>query len=158
MMPVRFQLLVISLSYHDILRVGIGPCRTSTRKIFPPYTDVFSRLYPWSILDFTRLIQIQNQVGSQYIAGIVAHNNRTPRCYTSSLNVSLVPILIGRQMCTHKISFCIQVQMHSRIVYQCSLMNINIQSVIRLQHQRSLYSQIRSRRFTSQRLITGFIN
>ena len=145
MMPVRFQLFVISLSDHDILRVSIGPCRTSTREIFPPYTDVFSRLYPGSILYLTRLIQIQNQVGSQYIAGIVAHNNRTPRSYTSSLNVSLVPILIRRQVCTHKVSSCIQIQMHGRIVYQCSLMNINIQSVVRLHHQRSLHSQIRSR-------------
>ena len=158
MMSVRFQLLVISLSNHDILRIGIGPCRASSREVFPPHTNVFSRLYPGSIFYLTRLIQIQNQVGSQNVASIVAHNNRTPRSHTPSLNVSLISILIGRQVCTHKVSLCIQVQMHGRIIYQCCFMNIDIQSVIRLQHKRSLYSQIRSRRFTSQRLIASLIN
>ena len=45
---------------------------------FPPYADIFHRLNPGGIIILTRLIQIENQIGGQYLAGIITDYDRTP--------------------------------------------------------------------------------
>ena len=158
MMSVRLQLSIICLSDYNILRIGISPCRASSREILPPYADILDRLDPRSILQFTRLIQVDNQVRSQNVTSIVAHYNRTPRTGTSCLDISFCTVLVRSQVCTHQVIFRIQVQVHGRIVDQRSLVNVDVQSVVRLQHQRSLHCQVRTRRLACQGLIPCLVD
>jgi hypothetical protein len=65
--------IVGSIQLHGRIIMGISPL-TLTGNHLPPYTYVLHRMNPGGILDLARLIEIENQVGRQYLTITPSHH------------------------------------------------------------------------------------
>ena len=124
--------IVGSIQLHGRIIMGISPL-TLTGNHLPPYTYVLHRMNPGGILDLARLIEIENQVGRQHLAGIICNDHSTPRALERSLHVSLHTLCIRGKPRGKSHGLVIQVQMHGWIIYQGSLMQIDVDTIISLQ-------------------------
>ena len=145
MTSVRFSFGIVRFTqFYRRQIIGISPSALSGNH-FPPYAYIFHRLNPGNIFISTRLIQIQRQFGIQNITGVITYDNRTPRRLTGSLQVSFISFCIrGKPGFEYKI-LIIQIKMHTGVIHQSSLMQVNIKTVSCFHLQRSLYTRRRER-------------
>ena len=123
---VGFQLRIIGLADNDVLRVGICPRGALTREVFPPYADILRRMNPRGIRQLARFVQVQDEAGSQDVAGIVAYYDGTPRRNASGLHVGFRAVAVGSEVRAEYEAFVVQIQLHGRIVHQCGFVDIDV--------------------------------
>ena len=133
--------IVGSIQLHGRIIMGIGPLPLTGNHL-PPYTHVLHRMNPGGILDLARLIEVENQVGRQNLAGIICNDHGTPRALERSLHVSLHSLGIRGKPRGKGHGLVIQIQVHGWIIHQSSLMQIDVDTIISLQLERGLYSGI----------------
>ena len=121
--------------------MGIGPL-SLTGNHLPPYTHVLHWVNPGGILDLARLIEVENQVRRQNLAGIICNDHSTPRALERSLHVSLHSLGIRGKPRGKGHGLVIQIQVHGWIIHQSSLMQIDVDTIISLQLERGLYTGI----------------
>ena len=95
----------------------------------PPDTNVFHRLDPTGVFDFTGFVQVENQIGGEDIAGIIADHDGAPRRHAWCLKMSLVALGIG---CEPRLKYhvlVVEIEVHARIVDQRSLVDVDVESV-----------------------------
>ena len=74
--------------FHRRILVGIGPV-TFAGNHLPPYAYVFCRVNPTGILNLTRFVEVQDQMGSQHLAGIVGDEYGAPGTLARCLQIAL---------------------------------------------------------------------
>ena len=80
--------------FHRWIVVGICPFAFA-RNHLPPHADILHRMYPTGILDLARLVEVEDKVRGQYLAGIVGDEGGTPRRNQRSLQPSLLAKSVG---------------------------------------------------------------
>ena len=124
---------------HAIQVVGIGPGAFAGNHI-PPDTDVFRRFYPGGIGKFARLVQVEGDARGEDVAGIVAHDNRTPGRTAGGLHVALVAFGIGGEPRLEHHILVVEVQVHARVVDQSGFVQVDVEAVVGLHHQGRLHA------------------
>ena len=140
MMAMRLDLRIISHSELNGRQVpGIGPLRFAGNHL-PPYTYIFYRSYPGSVLDLARLIEIQRHTGSENVARVVTDNDCAPRRVHRCLKIAFRTGRIRIEEGFENEILVIQIQMHAGIVHKGSLMNVHIKSLVGLELKRGLHA------------------
>ena len=129
MNAVRFHLGIVRIiQFHrrEVKSIcpGLSPCNH-----FPPYADIFHRLNPGGIIILARLIQIENQIGGQYLAGIITDYDRTPGSMAGRLHIPFISLSIRSQPGFKNEVLVIQVEMHARVVHQGCLVQVKVHSI-----------------------------
>ena len=117
------------------------PCALAGNQ-FPPHAHIFHRLDPRRVLDLARLIQIQNQPRGQHIARVVNDHNRAPWCAARRLHVALTPLGVGREPRLKHHVLIIQIQVHTRVVHQLRLVQVQIDAIVGLEQQLGLHTRL----------------
>ena len=110
---------------------------------FPPYSYVLHRVNPRSISQSTRFVEVEGDIRSQNIAGIVANNHCTPRCLCRSLHITFGAVSIGGNPRLEHEGLIVEVEVHRPVVHQSSLVQVDVQTIVSFEHQSSLYARIR---------------
>ena len=113
---------------------------------FPPNTHVFYRMNPGRIVISTRIIQIQDKAARQHLGSRVCNLNSTPGRMTRGLHIAFPSLRIRCQERSQCMCFLIHIQVHARIIHQCSFVNADIQAGIRPHQQRGLNTAHREQR------------
>ena len=88
-MAMRLDFRIISDSeLHGRQVPGIGPLGLSCNHL-PPYTYIFYRSDPGSVLNLARLIEVQRHTGSENVACVVTDNDCAPWSVQRSLKIAL---------------------------------------------------------------------
>ena len=125
--------------------IGICPSAFSGNH-FPPHTDIFHRMNPRNVIIGTRLIEIQHEPGLQLFTSIVHHLNRPPRALARSLETAAPALGVRRKFRAESQCRRVQIEVHARVIHQCSLMDIHIEPLVGLHLQGSLHARHRERR------------
>ena len=112
--------------------IGIGPVGLAGDHL-PPYSHILDRMYPGNVVQCARFVEVQDEPGSQRLAGIVHHHNRTPRSLARSLDVSLPALCVRSKPGSEYEAFVVQVEAGCRIVHDGCFMDIDVQAVVGLQ-------------------------
>ena len=129
---------LIQLHRGQVPRVGPG---TVAGNHLPPDADVLHGLDPGSIFQLARLVEVEDELGGQDVAGIVAHHHRAPGATTRGLQVSLVALRVGCQPGLEHQVLVVQVEVHARVVHQGGLVQVDVKAVVGLQLQGGLHSR-----------------
>ena len=132
---------IVGHSRPGLVIVAVGPCRTGSGEHLPPHAHEFLGLDPRHVLYRAGFIQVIYQLRGQDVAGVVTDDDRPPGRMEGSLQVSPHPVLVRHQMSAQTEIGRIHIQEHGGIVHQRGLMDIDVQPVIRLEHQRGLHGQ-----------------
>ena len=108
----------------------------------PPHADILHGLDPRCVLNLARLVEVQDEVRGQDVAGIVADHHRAPGRRAGSLQVALVALGIGREPRLKDHRLIIEVQVHTRVVYQGCLVDVDVEAVVGLHLERGLYASL----------------
>ena len=140
MASVGLRLAVIQYTQlHGRQLIRISP-RTLSGYQFPPDTHVLHRLNPRHIVIGARLVQVQRNAGSQYIAGVIAHNHRTPRRSARSLQIAFIAHGIRSQPRFEDKVPVVQIQVHASVIHQRRLVQVDVQPIVRLHLQSRLHT------------------
>ena len=121
----RFRLSIIRLANMDRREVPcIGPVAHTCNHL-PPYAYILHRLDPRSIFYLTGLVQVQHNTRCQNIFRTLAYHHNTPWAHSISLDMTFRAINIRSQPRTEHHRAIIQIQVHTRIIHQCRLMDIH---------------------------------
>ena len=120
---------------------GIGPVAL-TRDHLPPYADVLRGVDPRGILDLTGLVEIEDEVRGEDLACVIGDHDRTPRALAGRLKVAPDALCIGSQPRAEDHVLIIKVEVHRRVVHQRSLVEVDIEAIVRLELQRGLYPRL----------------
>ena len=137
----RFSLRVICFADMDRGKIPCIRPVAHTCNHLPPYTYILHRLNPRGVLYLTWLVQIQHNTRCQNIFGCCTHHHHTPWADRISLDMTFRAINIRSQPRTENHRAIIQIQVHTRIIHQCGLMDIHPQSFIRLQQYWRLHTR-----------------
>ena len=88
-----------------------------TSNHFPPYPYVLHWVNPRSISQSARFVEVEGDIGSQNIAGIVANNHCTPRRLGRGLHITFGTVGIGGNPRLEYESLVIQIEVHRSVVY-----------------------------------------
>ena len=147
----RCQLIVDVVELHGRIFVGVVPRRLADDHL-PPHAAVFRRVNPTDIVERTRLVEVQNEVRREHIAGVVADDNRAPRRLTRRLHTAFQASCVGCEVtlkektltCSSflvpRSSFLDQLQVHRRIIHAGRLVDVDVKAVVGAHLQRSLHS------------------
>ena len=139
----RFNLRIVALAkFHTLEIIGVVPLALAEHQL-PPNSDVLHRFNPRGILQSARLIEIESEFGCQDFASIIRHLNRAPRRVARSLHPALIAECIGRQMRGEDVGLGIEFQVHTGIIDQRSLVDVDIKALICFELQRGLYTRRR---------------
>ena len=106
----------------------------------PPHTVVLYRMYPAGIRELAGLVEVEDEVRSQRLAGIIGHHHRAPGRLAGSLQIALVAAGIGREPRLEGERLWVKHQVHATVVHQCSLVEVDVQSVGGLHLQGCLHA------------------
>ena len=65
---------------------------------FPPYAHVFHGLDPRGVVIGARLVEVQDQLRGEDVAGVVRDRHRAPRGMAGRLHVAFPPLCVGRKV------------------------------------------------------------
>ena len=137
---VRFYLCeVVRVDMSAVQIPSVGPVAAAGYHL-PPYTHIFARLDPGCVLNLARLIEVEGDAGSKYVARIVAHNHSSPRSGARALHICQVSVRIRCKVSLEHHILVIQKQMHCRIVHKGSLVEIDINTVVGLHLEGGLHT------------------
>ena len=98
---------------------------------------------PAGILNFARLVKVENKARSKHLTSVIAHEYSAPGCLARSLHAALVTSSIRSQpRCEHHV-LVVKVEVHSCIVHQCCLVQIDVDAIISLELERCLHTSWR---------------
>ena len=117
---------------------GVGP-GSLTAYHFPPHSDVLHRLDPADILNGARFVEIQHKSGFQLLTGIVSDLNRSPRRLRRSLDRAFSSGRVRSQGSLESQRLRVDLQMHAGVIQKRGLVNIHVDSVVRLHLKRGLH-------------------
>ena len=139
-MTVRLDLRIISHSELNRRQVpGIGPLRLAGNHL-PPYTYIFDRSDPGSVLYLAWFIEIQRHTGSENVTCVVTDNDCAPRRVHRCLKIAFRTCRIRIEEGFENEILVIQIQMHAGIVHKGSFMNVHIESLVCLELKRGLHA------------------
>ena len=76
------------------------------------------------------------------LARIVGDHDRTPRALAGRLEVTLDALCIGSQPRTEDHVLIIKIEVHRGVVHQRSLVEIDVEAIVRLELQRGLHPRL----------------
>ena len=142
-LAIRLHLRVVGLTdLHIGQVVGVRP-RALTRDHLPPDTYILDRLDPVGRLIGTRLVEVVRQLRGEDIACITADDSRTPRGVEGRFDVPTVALCVRRQLHTEGHRLVIQIEVDSWEVNECCFVEVDVDPLIALEHQRRLYARLR---------------
>ena len=123
--------------FHRWVVVGICPFAFA-RNHLPPHADILHRMDPTGILDLAGLVEVEDEVRGQYLAGIVGDEGCTPRRNQRSLQPSLLAKCIGSEPGGEDETLGVEVEVHGRVVDQSCLVEVDVDAIVGLELQRGL--------------------
>ena len=121
--------------------VGIVP-RALADDHLPPHATILRGVDPGRVLDLAGLVEVEDQVGGEHVAGVVADHDRTPGRVERHLHVGLVARGVGGEPRLKDHVLVVEVEVHGGIVDQGCLVDVDIQAVLRLHLQGGLDSRL----------------
>jgi len=122
--------------------VGVGPVAL-TRDHLPPHTDVFGGMYPAGVGELAGLVEVEDEVGGQYLACVVGHHDGAPGALAGRLQPAFHALCVGGEPGAEGHGFVVEVEVHGRIVDQGCLVEVEVEAVVGLEHQRGLHTGVR---------------
>ena len=113
---------------------------------FPPYAHVFHGLDPRGVVIGARLVEVQDQLRGEDVAGVVRDRHRAPRGMAGRLHVAFPPLCVGRKVRGEDEIPVVQVEVHARIVDQRRFVDVDVEPVVALHLQGRLYARGREGR------------
>ena len=141
-LTIRAYLRVVRLTDLHIRKViGISP-RALTRDHFPPDPYIFNRLNPVGRLIGARLIEVVGELRGKDIARVTADDGGTPRRVEGGFDVPAIALCIGGQLDMEGHRLVIQIKVDRREVDECRFVQVDVDTLIRLEHQRGLHARL----------------
>ena len=137
---VGFGLGIVGLAQLDGKQVvGIGPGALAGNHL-PPHAHILHRLDPGHVVVGTGLVEVERDARSEDVAGVVAHDDRSPRRGTGCLQVALVALSIGGEPGFEHQVLVVQVEVHAGVVDEGCLMQVDVEAVGGLHLQGRLHA------------------
>ena len=136
---VRFKLGIVGHAGFGAVVVGICPCAAVAHKHLPPNAYEFHRFDPGGVFNLARLVEVKDKLGCKNVAGVVAHNHRSPGSGEGELKVSGCSVAVGHEVRLEVIVLGVHVEKHHGIFRQCRFMKIYVNVVCRLEKQGRLH-------------------
>ena len=108
----------------------------------PPYADILDRFDPTGVFQFARLVEVEDQSAGQCLACVVGDHHSAPRRLAGCLKVSFVALSIGCEPRLESVGFLYVVEVHAGVIYQRSLVDVDVESIGSLHLQGSLNTSI----------------
>ena len=142
-LAVRLYLGVVGLTDLYIGQViGVGPGALA-RDHLPPDPYILNRLDPVGRLIGARLVEVVRQLRGEDIACITADDSRTPRGVEGCLDVPTIALRVRGKLYVEDHVLVIQIEVNRREVNQCSFVQVDVHTLICLEHQWRLYARLR---------------
>ena len=142
-LAVRLYLGVVGLTDLYIGQViGVGPGALA-RDHLPPDPYILNRLDPVGRLIGARLVEVVRQLRGEDIACITADDSRTPRGVEGCLDVPTIALRVRGKLYVEDHVLVIQIEVNRREVNQCSFVQVDVHTLICLEHQWSLNASLR---------------
>ena len=140
MLAVGLGLDVVGLTQlHRGKLVGVGPSALAGNHL-PPDAYILHGLDPGGIIIGARVVEVEGHLGSQDVAGIVAHDDRTPGRLARSLQIALPALCIGREPRLEHQVLVVEVEVHAAVVHQCCLVQVDVEAIGGLQLEGGLHA------------------
>ncbi len=142
-LAIRLHLRVVGLTdLHVRQVVGVRPSAL-TRDHLPPDTYILNRLDPVGRLIGTRLVEVVRQLRGEDIACITADDNCTPRGVEGCLDMPTIALRVRGKLYVEDHILVIQIEVDRWEVDECCFVEVDVDPLIALEHQRRLYARLR---------------
>ena len=122
--------------------VGVTPGALAGDHL-PPHAHVFHRVNPRHILQSAWIVEVKDEARSQYIGGLLADHDGSPRSGARCLDAAFVAGGIGTQPCTERHRGVVEVKVHGREIEGGRLVDVDVEPVIGFHLQRRLHARFR---------------
>ena len=118
--------------------VGVGPRLDFAGEHLPPYSDELHGLDPGGVVDFTGLVEVEDELGGEDVASVVADDEGAPGCVEGQLEISCDAEAVGDEVGTHGVCGGVDVEEHCGVSVEGSLVDVDVDGVGGFEEERRL--------------------
>ena len=117
--------------------IGVVPRRLADNHL-PPHTAVLRGVNPRGVVERTGLVEVEDEVRGEHVAGVVGNHHRAPRRLAGRLHAALQAGGVGSEVAL-EFSRAGQLQVHRGVVDAGRLMDVDVETIVGTHLQGSLH-------------------